>query len=571
MSASSPPHQEVPQAATGSEPVAGLLERFRGLIERSDDLWARTSLHLVELTDVSRRVASADSAREAVEIVSAFLIDSLNSTWIYVGLVDRQRGALMGALSRRDQAERLTVEIALDDASSALIRALRSPTAVVGEDAAELWGECDLCSTFHDLGPHVIHPIHDGLGVVAIQMASPHWPSTDGALALELFLGQLGVAIETALLYRRLRREQSFRASVTDSISSGLITIDRRGRVTGINAAAAELLGVEALAALDRPIQELWHAQGERSNPLLDALTKGRPVSHKSVRLERADGRKIEVDVKVSILRTEPGPYSGVVAELTDTSQIRKMEDEIYHLEKLAALGRLTTSVAHEIRNPLAGIVTGVQYLAKSIPEEDPRRDSVHYILNEIMRLDRIIVDLYSISRPTPLFREEIASAEIVDRALRSLNDLAQERGVAISVISAPDLPPVYVDADKIQQVLINFIKNALEVSTEGSIITIRLMAANRFAAEGHVESESPSHILIAVEDQGPGIPAADIPRLFEPFFSRKEGGTGLGLYVSHGIVERHGGQIEVDSTPGEGTRITLELPLEAFPPEDAV
>jgi PAS domain S-box-containing protein len=558
-------------AADSAADAAELLERFRGLIERSDDLWARTSLRLVELTDVSRRVASADNVHEAVEIVSSFLFASLNAAWIYVGLVDRHRGTLTGALSRREQAKRTEIDIPLDDVSAALVRALRSSSAVSGSDAAELWGMCERCDAFHDLGPHVIHPIHEGLGVVAVEMENPGWPSADEALALDLFLGQLGVAIETALLYRRLRREQSFRASVTDSISSGLITIDRRGRVTGINAAAADLLGLEAVSALDRSIQELWRSSEKRTNPLLDALSKGRPVSHKAVRLNRADGKKIEVDVKVSILRTEPGPYSGVVAELTDTSRIRKMEDEIYHLEKLAALGRLTTSVAHEIRNPLAGIVTGVQYLAKSIPKDDPRGDSVQYILNEIMRLDRIIVDLYSISRPTPLFREEIAPTEIVDRAMRSLSDLSQERGVAISVVAPRGLPQVYVDADKIQQVLINFIKNALEVSAEGTTISIRLMAANRFAAEGHPENESPSHLLITVEDQGPGIPAEDLPRLFEPFFSRKEGGTGLGLYVSHGIIERHGGEIEVDSTPGEGTRVTLELPLESFPPEEAL
>lgn len=550
--------------------AGSLLDRFRGLIERSDDVWAKTSLRLVELTEVSRRVASADGAHEAVSIVSGFLLESLRCNWLYVGLMDRQRGLVAGTLTRRHVEERTRLDIPLDDPSSVLIWAIQSRESVGGGRASDLWGSHELEPGLQELGSYIAHPLRGGLGVVVVDAEGHQRPSADETLALDLFLAHLGGAVETALLYRRLNREQRFRASVTDSISSGLITIDRRGKVTGINAVALELLGVDSRRVLDQPIQRLWRAEGRRVNPLLEALSKGREVSQKAVRLRRLDGSTIEVDVKVSILRVESGPYSGVVAELRDVSSIRRMEDEIFHLEKLAALGRLTTSVAHEIRNPLAGIVTGVQYLARSIDEEDPRRESIHYILNEIMRLDRIIVDLYSVSRPTTLCCEEIHPPEVVERALRSLVDLSTRHEVKIDVESETDLPHVYIDADKIQQVLINLIKNAIEVSAKGDTITIRLEAANRFASTADTRDQESSHVLISVEDHGPGIADEDLERLFEPFFSRKQGGTGLGLYVSHAIVERHGGDIQVHTVPEKGTRMTLEIPLDAFALEEA-
>ncbi len=522
---------------------------MKRVLRGKSDPWARTTLHLIELTQVSVEITEARDVRQAVDIVGGFLLHSLNLSWVFVGLVDRIRNALVGALFSGAEGEPLRIAIEFDDRSSALIESLSGGVPVTGEGAVRLLGAQG--EEAEGVGPFVTFPIPRGLGIVAVDPGERSPTSEDEALSFDLFLGQLGVAIENAVLYRRLRREQQFRASVTNSMGSGLITVGRNARVTSLNTRAAELLGVEIEAALDRPIKEIWKPQRPQVDPLQLSLAKGKAQSHKDLHVERPDG--------------------SMVAELTDASSTRKTDEEIFQIEKLAAIGRLTTSVAHEIRNPLAGIMTGVQYLAKKIDEGDPQRETIHFIINEIMRLDRIIVDLYSASRPMTLWKEEIDAAEIVERSIRSVQDLCERYGIEASVRIAGLLPPVCADADKIQQVLINLIKNAIEISDRGGRVEIDLRAVNRFATSVDSKSGDSSHLLIAISDRGPGIPDEDQDRLFEPFYSTKEGGTGLGLYVSHSIVERHGGDLRVESEVGEGTTITLELPLGAAASEESL
>ncbi len=542
---------------------------MKRVLRGKSDPWARTTLHLIELTQVSVEITEARDVRQAVDIVGGFLLHSLNLSWVFVGLVDRIRNALVGALFSGAEGEPLRIAIEFDDRSSALIESLSGGVPVTGEGAVRLLGAQG--EEAEGVGPFVTFPIPRGLGIVAVDPGERSPTSEDEALSFDLFLGQLGVAIENAVLYRRLRREQQFRASVTNSMGSGLITVGRNARVTSLNTRAAELLGVEIEAALDRPIKEIWKPQRPQVDPLQLSLAKGKAQSHKDLHVERPDGSMVVLQVKTSLLRGEYGPHAGLVAELTDASSTRKTDEEIFQLEKLAAIGRLTTSVAHEIRNPLAGIMTGVQYLAKKIDEGDPQRETIHFIINEIMRLDRIIVDLYSASRPMTLWKEEIDAAEIVERSIRSVQDLCERYGIEASVRIAGLLPPVCADADKIQQVLINLIKNAIEISDRGGRVEIDLRAVNRFATSVDSKSGDSSHLLIAISDRGPGIPDEDQDRLFEPFYSTKEGGTGLGLYVSHSIVERHGGDLRVESEVGEGTTITLELPLGAAASEESL
>ncbi len=559
-----PPDSDVgPLAAAGHA-----FDRVRRLLRGKRDPWAQSTLRLIELTEVSVEIADAPDVQQAVRIVGDFLRRCLDLSWVFVGLHDRQKDVLAGALFGGEEGAALAVEVELGDSASALIRSLKEGQAVNGEGTRALLGAAPRGAP--ELGPFVTYPLQKGLGIVAADPGEREPPCQDEALSLDLFLAQLGIAIENAVLYRRLRREQHFRASVTNSIESGLVTIDRQTRVTGINTRAAEFLGLAAEAALGRPIKELWRPRDQNPNPLLLTLAKGKAQSLKNLRIERPDGSQAMLQVKTSLLRGAHGPESGVVAELADTSRLRRTDEEIFQLEKLAAIGRLTTSVAHEIRNPLAGIMTGVQYLAKRIPEEDPQRETIHFIINEIMRLDRIIVDLYSASRPMSLFREQVDAAEVVERALRSLVDLSERHEVAVVVRPGETIPPIWVDADKIQQVLINLVKNAIEVSERGAEIEIELRAVNRFASSADLSSGETSHVVISVADRGPGLRDEDQARIFEPFFSKKEEGTGLGLYVSHAIVERHGGDLNLESRTGGGALATLELPVGALEAEES-
>lgn len=579
---------------------------------------------LSDLSDLSKLIVTGARARDTVASLCHFLLRSSNYEQLFLAMVDEEKGTLVGSFCTR--SARYELDLAPDDLSSVAVRSFHeaipmecgSGLELLG-DAFELPADLEVSSfkTFPivkrrgptpgqiplldglaalsgkarveerrvddggesgssevlpgtsaeecEAGPHDTSPaLGPALGVVAVGGSSGR-----DYLALQIFLRHVAILLENASLQRRLERDRLFRASITDSIGAGLMTVDRGHKITSLNASAAKMLGFDVGEVIGEPIESVWAPVGRQLNPFVETLRRGRGQHWRDLRLERSDGRRLELSVITSQLRDQSGVAVGVVAELTDTTQIRRMEDEIWQLEKLAAVGRLTTSVAHEIRNPLAGIVTGVQYLARSIPEADSRRESINYILNEIMRLDRIIVDLYSVSCPSSLLRESVEPRVVVDRSLRSLQDLSKRRSVRIEIQADEKVPPVHMDADKIQQVLINLFKNSFEASDPASLVTIRIQGVNRF--DPGLETSAATHVLISVEDEGPGIAQDDLGKVFEPFYSRKPGGTGLGLYISYSIVERHGGDIQVESEFGRGTRVTVELPVDAAHVEEIV
>jgi len=226
------------------------------------------------------------------------------------------------------------------------------------------------------------------------------------------------------------------------------------------------------------------------------------------------------------------------------------MEERIRQLDRLAAVGRFVSSVAHELRNPLTGIATGVQYLSRGFPEGDERHESVAFILREVVRLNTIIQDLFTAARPRDLSPARTPVREIVDRVVRSLSGAAGTSGVTIALEDADRWPDAMVDADQIQQVFLNLVDNAIHATAPGGKISIR-----------SVRRATPPEIVVTVEDTGAGMAPEQMARVFEPFYTTKAKGTGLGLFVAHGIVHRHGGTIEVESDPGHGTRFRVALP----------
>ena len=230
----------------------------------------------------------------------------------------------------------------------------------------------------------------------------------------------------------------------------------------------------------------------------------------------------------------------------------RGMDDSAadeFQEERVELLSRLTSSIAHEIKNPLTGISAGVQYLARKLPPGATEEETVEFILTEINRLSRIIDDLYSVSKPTPLIFVETDVADVINKSLLCLSEEVLKREISTEVSLAKDAPPIKADPDRLQQVFINVIKNAIEACPTGGRVEIRM------ACSGH-------NIHIEFADDGCGIPIDEIDKIFEPFHSGKASGTGLGLYLSRNIVERHRGTIDVSQARDRGTVFTVTLPI---------
>jgi PAS domain S-box-containing protein len=381
---------------------------------------------------------------------------------------------------------------------------------------------------------------------------------------LESIALSIAPVVENARLTQELRRSERFREHVLDSMAGALVAVDMDGAVLSFNRAAQDLLGFGEAEVLGRPFGELVGSDGEAA--LRATLEHGREATREEVLLRARDGLPVPVSLTTSLLRNERRAVYGAIATFMDLTPLKRAEEHARQLDRLAALGRFTSSVAHEIRNPLTGIAAGVQYLARAIPPADPQHEHLEFILGEIRRLDRIVQDLFDITHPRRLQLVVRPVEETVERASQCVAALAAERGLSVAQDLAPRTPPVPHDPDQLEQVLINLLKNAAEASAPGGTIQVRVTpvptAPTGRRRRGPAAPGAPG-VRIEVTDQGCGIDAEALKTLFEPFFTTKPGGTGLGLYISHDIVKRHGGRLAVRSEPGRGATFTVELPLE--------
>lgn len=242
----------------------------------------------------------------------------------------------------------------------------------------------------------------------------------------------------------------------------------------------------------------------------------------------------------------------------TMTQRLAETQRQLAQADKLASVGRLAAGVAHEINNPLTGVLSYASLLRKRLDGDSESCDDLDVIVRETVRCRGIIRGLLDFARPTPPARKPMDLNEVVRRAVSVVMTQLSLNQVDLSLDLAAELPLVQADANQIQQVAVNLLLNAGDAIGNGGG-TIR--ATTRLGAGASVE--------LLVQDNGRGIPAEDLPRIFEPFYTTKGShGTGLGLAVSWGIVEAHGGALEVQSEPGQGTCFTLRIPTAAHPGE---
>jgi two-component system sensor histidine kinase PilS (NtrC family) len=347
---------------------------------------------------------------------------------------------------------------------------------------------------------------------------------------------------------RDLRDLQAFKDLVFQSVGTGLIALDRDHRVTAFNRAAEEITGRAADEAIGRPWRDLF---GD-AVPLdaIDAATEGNPRTstlHETT-LRRRDGTATPVRLTFSALRSGDGVRLGLIGACEDLSAIRQMEARMRQADRLATLGRMAANIAHEIRNPLAALTGAIEVLAGPATPEEARDRLSQIVMRESERLNQIIKNFLEYARPAPLTLETVSLADTLEEVLVLLEHRAREGSLKIvREFSAP--ASWRVDPQRFKQILWNLCLNAVEAMPDGG--ELRVGAA---AAPGQT-------LEIWVSDTGSGIAPEDLSHVFEPFFSTKPEGTGLGLALVHRIVQEHGGEIDVRSTPGFGTTFTVVLP----------
>jgi PAS domain S-box-containing protein len=384
---------------------------------------------------------------------------------------------------------------------------------------------------------------------------------------------ELRTTIETALYKHRtevrLRESERWLATTLRSIGDAVIAADERGRVKLINPAAESLTGWPQDEALGRDLGEVFQladeATGQRVEPSTDAAPHTTAARQSDVLLLSRDGRSTPVETSASVITDEKGDLRGSVLIFKDISERRRLSMQLLRSEKLAAVGQLAAGMAHELNNPLTPALLYTRRLLRQDGLDAESRGHLEVVVHEVERAQGVIKDLLAFARRYQASWNEADINELLLRALKRAEGEAPSSKVS-SRFQPGENVRVTADEYRLTQVFLNIIRNArqaIEESGRGGTVTIR---SERFPV-GPGEGDA-GRVRVTVSDDGPGIAREHLPKIFDPFFTTKQvgAGAGLGLSLSNGIVEEHGGTISIESEPGAGATFVVELPT--HPPE---
>ncbi len=382
-------------------------------------------------------------------------------------------------------------------------------------------------------------------------------------------------ALAKTTLIRELVDLSRFTEGILRTMGSAVVAMNAEGRIAYLNPAAETLLGRPARELIDCPVDDVLVTRG--GGPLIgDAAHPDETFGEVDLKLH--DGRVVTVDVRLSRHRGKQGEEEGVVAILADRTDVKRAEQEARRKERLASLGELSAGVAHEIRNPLAGIAASAQLLRSRLEEGDSRIRLADIIEEEVARLDRIVENLLRFARPPEPSLRETDLASCVERGLELVADQAARANVTVHRSLPQDLPALWIDRDQIVQVVLNLTRNAIQAMEEqgGALrVELRKVARRRHVRRraGRRQDERdrlPAGLApmqdwleLEVTDTGPGVPPEVQERMFNPFYTTRRTGTGMGLSITQSIVQEHCGMISVSSEPGHGTTVLVDLPVE--------
>jgi PAS domain S-box-containing protein len=422
---------------------------------------------------------------------------------------------------------------------------------------------------------------------------------------------------EARRLLRRVLDDQRFKELILESIPSGLITIDLQGQITTFNRAAETVLGYHPREIIGQPVRKVLD---------LCSLEKGLrsgQLQHETLLTSGRQGQEIALEVTLVPLRDPRGQQVGALATFADITSIYRLEEEKRRLDRLASLGEMSANVAHEVRNPLAAIKTSMQMLRDELEDNsefqanEGAQEEIAVVLKEVERLDGIVRDLLLFARPRQLHRVEHDLGELCARVLRFLRPQCEEQGVRVRLVQQ-DVPPVRIDVAQMEQVLLNIFSNALQAMPDGGLLSVSFQILSTPAdaasadergpeflpesspgvheipgesestglikqAEAFIalsaaweEQETPGEsgrgdvpgrnqqawLELIVSDTGVGIAQDALERIFQPFYTTKAHGIGLGLPITRRLVEDHHGSLFVESQLGYGTTVSVRLPL---------
>ena len=382
-----------------------------------------------------------------------------------------------------------------------------------------------------------------------------------------MIIGYEGLNIDISdrkKMERELKEANDFLMNLIESSVDGIIVTDMKGDILIFNKGAENLLGYKSEEVVGKMnIRSIYQpgvakeVMEKLKSPDFGGIGKltSIPIFHR-----RKDGEMIEGDLSASLIYDEKGNEIASVGIFKDLRERLKMERELREIqqalllsEKLAAMGRLTSQIAHELNNPIYGIMNTLELLKTEIPPESKRRRILDLSLSEIQRLSEMLRNMLSFSKPEEEKRRPIKIDELIEGILLVMEKQMRESNIQVEISFNPDIPEIMASTNQMRQVMLNILKNAKEAMPKGGTLTVRT-------------SREDNRVLIHIQDTGMGVPEENRDKIFEAFFTTKQKvkGVGLGLSVCYGIIKDHGGDIKVESEEGKGTTFIISLPVES-------
>jgi PAS domain S-box-containing protein len=345
--------------------------------------------------------------------------------------------------------------------------------------------------------------------------------------------------------------------SILQSVTNGVIAQDRNGAVTAFNTAAEQITGMQSADVVGKQYDEIFET-GFTASPEADLAHSNYITRDMKVK----GGVAIPVRESTSCTRDSRGRITGAVKIFEDLTELRDLEEQARRQDRLAALGQMSATVAHEIRNPLGGIEGFASLLIRDFEPDDPRLRLVQKIQEGSRSLNRIVSELLMFTRPVKLKYQRVEAAELLENVFGFLTEDLQKANIKLHKKFIRKRLALWGDVEQLKQVILNVALNAVQAMPNGGVLKVTLKKHEPSPSRKFSDHRNGSQIVIAVKDSGPGIQEHEIPLIFNPFYTTKEKGTGLGLAIASKIVEAHNGRIFASNSPDGGAVFAISLPL---------
>lgn len=342
-------------------------------------------------------------------------------------------------------------------------------------------------------------------------------------------------------------RIKIFSDSLVENMPIGLVAINDREEIISFNQTAESILGYAYRDVIGKKAEEIIPPP---CMALLQGLKAEKKVIEEEIDCPLTDGRTISLEVIATALEEDNGNFLGYVILFRDITEVQHLKKEMERSQRLASVGSLAAGIAHEIRNPLSSIKGFATFFKERYRDNPEDQKTADIMVQEVERLNRVIGQLLEFARPMEMKRHWTSIQEVIRHTLRMIEGQAKAKNVAVRTDMLEHLGNIFIDSDKITQVLLNLYLNAMGAMEEGGALTVAVLPH-----EGRM-------VRIDVSDTGKGIDEKDLARIFDPYFTTRSSGTGLGLAIVHRIVESHDGELRVTSELEKGTTVSIFLPV---------